>query len=128
MVNVLPAEFMTYARSLPERVQSLPESVELWSHHLHCIFHSRVIATAVTLTLWLRTRHFWLPLAGWWSHILIDVFTLSDDFFPSPVLYPLTYRGFDGLAWNTPWFVVANYSALALFWVGLLATRRERDP
>ncbi len=128
MVNVLPAEFMTYTRALPERVQALPESVELWSHHLHCIFHSGVIAMAVTLVAWRRSRVFWLPLAGWWSHILIDVFTHSDDFFPSPVLYPLTYRGFDGVAWNTPWFVVANYSTLALVWIWLLATRRERGP
>jgi len=128
LFNRLPAEFMTYVRALPERVQPLPESVELWSHHLHCIFHSGVIAMAVTLVAWRWSRVLWLPLAGWWSHILIDVFTHSDDFFPSPVLYPLTYRGFDGLAWNTPWFVFANYSALAFVWVWLLATRRERDP
>ncbi|WP_439517419.1 hypothetical protein [Hydrogenophaga sp.] len=128
LFNGLPAEFITYVRALPERVQPLPESVELWSHHLHCIFHSGVIAMAVTLVAWRWSRVFWLPLAGWWSHILIDVFTHSDDFFPSPVLYPLTYRGFDGVAWNTPWFVVANYSALALVCVWLLATRRERDP
>ncbi|MDZ4280790.1 MAG: hypothetical protein U1C04_08450 [Hydrogenophaga sp.] len=127
MFNGLLAEFMTYVRALPERVQPLPESVELWSHHLHCMFHSGVIATVVTLTVWLRTRRFWLPLAGWWSHILIDVLTHSDDFFPSPVLYPLTYRGFDGVAWNAPWFVVANYSALVIVWGWLLVTRRKRD-
>jgi hypothetical protein len=96
----LPAEFMTYVRALPERVQPLPESVELWSHHLHCIVHSRVIATAVTLTFWLRRRH--------------------------PVLYPLAYRGFDGVAWNAPWFVVANYFALVIVWGWLLVTRRTR--
>lgn len=128
LFNGLPSEFMMYVKALPHRVKPLPESVELWSHHLHCVFHSGVIAMAVTLIAWRWSRVFWLPLAGWWSHILIDVFTHSDDFFASPVLYPLTYRGFDGVAWNTPWFVVANYAVLALVWVGLLATRRERDP
>ena len=56
----------------------------------------------------------WLPLLGWWSHIVIDVFTHSAEFYPSPVLYPFTQRGFDGIAWNTPAFMAANYLALAL--------------
>jgi hypothetical protein len=28
------------------------------------------------------------------------------------VLYPLAYRGFDGMAWNEPWFMGLNYLAL----------------
>jgi hypothetical protein len=31
---------------------------------------------------------------------------------PAPVLYPFTYRGFDGMAWNEPRFMVLNYLAL----------------
>lgn len=60
---------------------------------------------------------------GWWSHILIDVFTHSADFYPSPVFYPVTYWRFDGLAWNTPWFMVANCMALAI--VALLVWHRR---
>ena len=74
--------------------------------------HSAVVAGAVTLLLWTIRRSLWLPLLGWWSHIVIDVFTHSADYYPSPVLYPLTQRGFDGLAWNTPSFLVLNYLAL----------------
>jgi hypothetical protein len=55
----------------------------------------------------------WAPLLGWWSHIVIDIFTHSADFYAAPVLYPITQRGFDGIAWNTPWFMVLNYVALA---------------
>ena len=49
---------------------------------------------------------------GWLSHILIDVFTHSADYSSSPVLYPNMQRGFDGLAWSTPWFLVPNYAVL----------------
>jgi hypothetical protein len=52
------------------------------------------------------------PLPGWWSHIVIDVFTHPATFYPAPVLYPFTYRGFDGMAWNEPRFMVLNYLAL----------------
>jgi len=54
---------------------------------------------------------------------LIDVFTHSTDYYPSKVLYPITQRGFDGLAWNTPWFLVLNYAVLCAFGWWLRAPR-----
>jgi len=41
-----------------------------------------------------------------------------------PVLYPFTERGFDGIAWTTPWFMALNYVALAV--VGLWLVRSHR--
>jgi membrane-bound metal-dependent hydrolase YbcI (DUF457 family) len=87
------------------------------------VLHSAVIAALVTALAWRRRGAFWWPLAGWWSHIVIDVFSHSADFYPSPVLYPFTQRGFDGLAWNTPGFMAANYAALAACTTWLWLTR-----
>lgn len=101
-----------YAIAVPGQAPPLPPLIALWSHHLHCVTHSMVVAGAVTLLLWTIRRTFWIPLFGWWAHIVIDVFTHSSDYYPSPALYPITQRGFDGLAWNTPWFLVLNYVAL----------------
>ena len=42
-----------------------------------------------------------LVLAGWWLHIVIDVFTHSAEFYPAPVLYPITREGFDVI--QVPW-------------------------
>lgn len=102
-----------YATALPDMEPVLAPGAALLTHHLHCTLHSAVIAAAVTALVWARTKILWLPLLGWWSHIVIDVFTHSADFYPSPVLYPFTQRGFDGLAWNTPAFMAANYLAMA---------------
>jgi hypothetical protein len=44
-------------------------------------------------------------------------------------LPPSTERGFDGIAWNTPWFMVANYLALGasgLLWVWITFKRGTR--
>lgn len=69
-----------------------------------------------------------VPLLGWWSHVVIDVFTHSSDYYPSPVLWPVTREGLDGLAWNTPGFVAVNYAALAATYLWLLRRRRsERE-
>ncbi len=113
------AALLDYAVALPGQEPTLPAWVAMLAHHLHCTLHSAVVASAVTLACWLRTRAFWLPLWGWWSHIVIDVFSHSADYFASPVLYPITQQGFDGLAWNTPLFMALNYGALAGVWLAL---------
>ena len=120
-----PADWLAYATALPGGEPAFPAAVALWSHHLHCSFHSALVAAVVTALLWVALRRIWLPLLGWWSHILIDVFTHSADFYPSPVFYPVTYWGFDGVAWNTPWFTTLNYAALLGLGWWLWVTRQK---
>ena len=124
------AQLHAFALAVPGQEPALPPLVALFSHHLHCIMHSAVVAAIVTLLLWLPRRRFWIPLAGWWSHIVIDVFTHSADYYAVPVLYPFSERGFDGLAWNTPWFLALNYAALAatILWLALTRRRSKRLP
>lgn len=105
---------LDYAVALPGDEPAMPFWVGEAAHHLHCIPHSALIAGAATLLLWPWRRRVGLALAGWWLHIVIDVFTHSADFYPVPVFYPITQQGFDGLAWNTPWFMALNYLAIAL--------------
>lgn len=117
-----------HAIALPGQEPVLPALVGSTSHHLHCIAHSAVIAGAVTV-VWCAMRSFWFPLLGWWSHIVIDVFTHSSGFYVSPVLYPLTYGGFDGVAWNEPWFMALNYASLAMvgaWWLRCCARSSQR--
>ena len=112
-----------YFHALPRYQTVLPPLVETLMHHLHCTMHSAVVAIAVTFIVLKWKGHFWWPLAGWWLHIGIDVFTHSAAFYPSPVFYPFTQAGFDGLAWNTPWFMWLNYTTIALVWLWQTYTR-----
>ena len=119
------ATLWAYAVAAPGQEPALPPMVTLLSHHLHCIMHSALVAGAVTLLLAVLMRSLWIPLLGWWSHIAIDVFTHSADYYPAPVFYPVTQRGFDGLAWNTPWFLLLNYLVLGAVWVWLLRSAKH---
>lgn len=103
----------SYAFATPGTEPWLPAGVQFWSHTLHCVLHSAIVAAVVTAVAWRWWRGALVPLVGWWAHIVIDVFTHSNEYYPSPVLYPITNRGFDGIAWTTPWFMVLNYAALA---------------
>lgn len=113
-----------YANAIPGQEPALPSMVQFLSHHLHCLTHSAIIAGVLTLLMWAWLRSLWIPLLGWWSHIVIDVFTHSADYYPSPFLYPITRQGFDGVAWNTPWAIAINYAALAAAYLWLWRTRR----
>lgn len=66
------------------------------------------------------------PMVQLWSHIVIDVFTHSADYYEVPVRYPFTERGFDGIAWVTPWFMVLNYVALPAVGIWLVLSHRNR--
>lgn len=106
-----------YVMALPGQEPVLPAWVAELSHHLHCSGHSAVfaaLATAAWAALARQRRGLGLVLAGWWCHLLIDIPTHSAAYYPVPVLYPFTQRGFDGLAWNTPLALALNYTALAV--------------
>ena len=114
-----------FAIAVPGQEPSMPAQVTLFAHHTHCILHSALVAGVVTLIAWRVRGWILIPLLGWWSHILIDVFTHSADYYASPVLYPITQRGFDGIAWNTPWFMAVNYSALAVVFLVIVKTAKR---
>lgn len=77
-------------------------------------------------------EHWWLvpwEMLGWLLHILSDIPTHSYRFYPTPFLWPLSSFKFDGFSWGTPWFLIANFTALIIVYVLLFwrhARRRKR--
>ena len=69
-----------YAVAVPGQELVLPPLVGLLSRHLHCVMHSAPIAAIVAGAVWAARRTLWIPLMGWWSHIVIDVVTHSADY------------------------------------------------
>ena len=115
-----------YVLATPGTEPTLPAPVEGAAHHLHCVMHSALIGVPVGVLLAWRWPVLKPALWGWWSHIAIDVFTHSADFYPSPVFYPLTRDGFHGVAWNTPSMLWLNYALLATVGAWLLVDARLR--
>lgn len=117
------AAVQDYAMAVTDRASMVPPSIDAVSHDLHCIPHSAIVACLVTMLVWCWTRSLWIPLSGWWSHIVVDMFTHSTDDFEAPVLWPITRQGFDRIAWNAPWFSGLNYAALTATYLWLFLGR-----
>ena len=91
---------------------------------LYSVSHSFIIFFPVFILVWLIWRRPAWEMGGWFLHILFDIPTHSYKFYPTPFLWPISnWKFHHGISWATPWFMILNYSALA---VVFLLLRRKR--
>lgn len=97
-----------------EILKHFPNSVQKLYNYTHSfVIWLTVIIIMKILHIGLIMYAFW----GWGLHILADIFTHSKKHFPTPILWPISSKKFHGIAWSNKWFLVLNYSALALFYL-----------
>ncbi|MDO8664161.1 MAG: hypothetical protein Q7K44_01235 [Candidatus Liptonbacteria bacterium] len=65
-------------------------------------------------------------MGGWLLHILLDIPTHSYAFYPTPVFWPLGGWKFSGYPWAHPWFIAANYSAIAVAYLTIRYFRKRK--
>jgi uncharacterized membrane protein len=92
--------------------------------------HSILVFAVCFAAVWFLLKRPALEMLGWAIHIFIDVFTHS-GLFAIKFLWPLSSVHLDGKPWETPWFLAANYLALAsvYLWIWISrAIKRARAP
>jgi len=88
--------------------------------YLYQYSHSLVVFAAVFLVVWVISRRPRWELLGWALHILIDIPSHAIEFYPTPFLFPISdYRFPYGVSWANTWFMIINYSTLAIVWCGI---------
>jgi membrane-bound metal-dependent hydrolase YbcI (DUF457 family) len=83
-----------------------------WVFGLYNGTHSALVFAVCFGAVWLLVGKPALEMLGWALHILIDVFT-HRGFFAIQVLWPISSVHWNGARWENPWFLAANYAALA---------------
>ena len=79
--------------------------------------HSLIIFLLLLLLIYLITRKFYVFLLGWPLHILLDIPSHTNRFFPTPFLFPISNYTFNGINWGNPIFMTINYSLLLITYI-----------
>jgi hypothetical protein len=88
--------------------------IPTYVYELYDVTHSLVTFTVVFVLAWLFLRRpMWVMLA-WPFHIIMDIFTHSSAFFPTPFLWPILDYRFSGISWGHPMIFFPNVLLLAL--------------
>lgn len=107
-----------------------PSLIPHYVHVLYSYTHSIVIFGIVFLAVWLvrKRKSFYWPMAAWAFHIGIDIWSHTDKFFPTPVLFPISNWHFSGISWGDPVFMFVNYMALLAVYLVLYIRRIKKAP
>lgn len=89
--------------------------------------HSAVTWVAVFLATWAVFRRPRWELLGWLTHIVIDIGTHPDGYYPTQFLWPLSDFTFGGISWRTALFLGVNYALLALVHYALRDHKSLKD-
>lgn len=104
--------------------------IALYSSNSYNYTHSLVLwAALIFIVTAIRKWKIWWPMFGGVLHILIDI-PSHDGFYNTPFLFPISeYRFTHGIFWGNPYFMVINYSALAIVYISIFYfIRKSRRP
>jgi len=92
-------------------------SIPMYVYELYDVTHSLVTFAVVFIlaSLFLR-RPMWVMLA-WPFHVVMDIFTHSNEFFPTPFLWPISDYHFGGISWGHPYIFFPNVALLIVCYV-----------
>jgi hypothetical protein len=98
---------------------------------LYHISHSLIVCAAVLALVWVLARRPVFAMLGWPLHILIDIPSHSEQFYPTPFLWPVSSFHVSGMAWGNRWFMLINYTALLMVYTLIYAAKwraRRKKP
>ncbi len=122
--NMSPGQ-IPHPQSTPAGTLATQIPILQLAYNLYDVSHSLIVFGMIFLLVWLIFRRPIWELGGWLLHIIIDIPTHSAQFFPAPLLWPISHwRFLYGFSWAAPWFIIANYSALIV--VYLVLWRKEK--
>jgi len=103
-----------------------PASIPSYVHAMYNITHSLIVAGLVIALVWWVRKKPLVELFAWPLHILVDIPTHSQAFFPTPFLWPVSNYTFDGISWSTPWVLITNVVILLGLYTHFYFSKRKK--
>jgi len=105
-----------------------PSEIPRYVHTLYDWTHSLLVFAWVFSLVWIIIRRPLWEMSAWGLHIIMDIFTHSSRFFPTPFLWPVSERTVDSISWGDPRIFIPNIILLVIVygWF-LIRARRSRS-
>ncbi|MBU0457337.1 MAG: hypothetical protein ABH824_05060 [Nanoarchaeota archaeon] len=88
------------------------ENIPGWVFGLYGLGHSIIVAVLVILIVSLIIKKVPIFMLTWPVAIVMDIFTHTREFLPTPFLWPVSDWKFPGISWGTKTFIIVNYSLI----------------
>ncbi|HLC65196.1 MAG TPA: hypothetical protein VJI46_03675 [Candidatus Nanoarchaeia archaeon] len=101
------------------------EKIPDWVYTLYGVGHSIFVwALIIAIIYFINKKYFIYTLAAP-IEIIIDAFTHSREFLPTPFLWPVSEWTFPGISWGQWWFMLINYVLIVVCMIYILRKKRK---
>ena len=118
---------MLISGQTPDWSNGAPESISIpvYARTLYNWTHSLLVFIWVFSIVWIYFRKPVLELTAWGLHVLMDIFTHTDRFFPTPFLWPLSDSTVSFIPWSDPRIFVTNVFLLSVLYLWFYLVRQR---
>ncbi|MFH1830308.1 MAG: hypothetical protein ABH871_05990 [Pseudomonadota bacterium] len=100
--------------------------VPAWVFVLYNISHSLIVVGVVILLILIIFGRVPIYIFAWPIAIVMDIFTHTRKFLPTPFLWPISEWRFPGISWATWKFMLINYTAIAIALIVIAYRKKKR--
>ena len=93
------------------------EIIPEWVIIMYDISHSCVVAFFVIIIFLQINKDMCFPMLAWPFHIILDFFFNSKEYFPTPILWPISNYQFDGIPWSNPYIWIGNIGCIVILFI-----------
>ena len=101
------------------------ESIPNWVFIMYDISHSWVIAFLFIIIFLQINKEICFPMLAWPFHILLDFPFHSKEYFPTPILWPISDYRFDGIPWSNPYIWIGNIACIIVLFLFRLKNNHQ---
>ena len=100
--------------TMPARHDPSSFVVPAYTNFLYSMTHSLVVILFVFWLIYLIRKDIPYYMLAWPLHVLIDIPTHTKEFFPTPILFPLSNFSINGVSWSAPYIFFPNIILLVV--------------
>ena len=104
-----------------------PELTDIpsWVFTMYNISHSFIIALFFIMLAYIIKRDVCFSMLAWPFHIMLDFFTHSKEYFPTPIFWPISEYKFDGIPWSNKYIMIGNI--ICIFFVFIYRRKTKNN-